>query len=129
MYLSLLEGLLFLTVCLLAMPLPIVLCLLFLHCRYSILGLTLVLMLMSFLVIGGSRPLSEGFCAFWSGCMLVALSIGGTMIMRKFHNSMAVGFFMGSVVATSQLFFLLSLLYVFVLLAKMKEADIPSLLI
>jgi hypothetical protein len=29
--------------------------------------------------------------------------------MRKFHNSMAVGFFMGSIVAMSQLFFLLFL--------------------
>jgi hypothetical protein len=38
------------------------------------------------------------------------LSIGGTMIMRKFHNSMAVGFFMGGVVAMSQLFFMLFLM-------------------
>lgn len=34
------------------------------------------------------------------------------MIMRKFHNSMAVGFFMGGVVSTSQMFFLLFLMYV-----------------
>eukprot|EP00523_Entomoneis_sp_CCMP467_P009023 CAMPEP_0168727614 /NCGR_PEP_ID=MMETSP0724-20121128/5266_1 /TAXON_ID=265536 /ORGANISM="Amphiprora sp., Strain CCMP467" /LENGTH=112 /DNA_ID=CAMNT_0008774447 /DNA_START=338 /DNA_END=676 /DNA_ORIENTATION=+ len=34
------------------------------------------------------------------------------MIMRRFHNSMAVGFFMGSVVAMSQMFFLLFLIYV-----------------
>ena len=33
------------------------------------------------------------------------------MIMRKFHNSMAVGFFMGGVVAMSQMFFFLMLLY------------------
>ena len=33
------------------------------------------------------------------------------MIMRKFHNSIAVGFFMGCVVAMSQLFFLLFLIY------------------
>lgn len=45
----------------------------------------------------------------WSGIMLMFLSIGGTMIMRKFHNSFAVGFFMGSVVAMSQLFLLLFL--------------------
>lgn len=31
--------------------------------------------------------------------------------MRKFHNSMAVGFFMGGVVAMSQMFFFLMLLY------------------
>ena len=34
------------------------------------------------------------------------------MIMRKFHNSLAVGFFMGGIVATSQLFFLLFLLFI-----------------
>ena len=34
------------------------------------------------------------------------------MIMRKFHNSMAVGFFMGGVVAMSQMFFFLSMVYV-----------------
>lgn len=49
--------------------------------------------------------------SFWSGGMLLALGIGGTMIMRKFHNSMAVGFFMGSVISMSQLFFLLFLVY------------------
>lgn len=57
----------------------------------------------------GNRTGSEGFAAFWSAAMLCALSIGGTMIMRKFHNSMAVGFFMGAVVSMSQLFFLLFL--------------------
>lgn len=76
--------------------------------RYSILGLTFILTLLSFAVMG-SRNGSEGFAAFWSALLLCALSIGGTMIMRKFHNSMAVGFFMGSVVATSQLFFMLFL--------------------
>lgn len=81
----------------------------FLNDRYSILGLTAALMLMSFVVMG-SRPFSEGFASFWSAAMLCVLSIGGTMIMRKFHNSMAVGFFMGSVVAMSQMFFLLFLL-------------------
>jgi uncharacterized membrane-anchored protein len=43
--------------------------------------------------------------------MLFLLSIGGTMIMRKFHNSMAVGFFMGSICTCSQMFFTLSLIY------------------
>jgi len=78
-------------------------------CRYSILGLTVMLMLMSFAVMG-TRPFAEGFASFWSAAMLCVLSIGGTMIMRKFHNSMAVGFFMGGVVSMSQMFFLLFLL-------------------
>lgn len=77
--------------------------------RYSILGLTVLLMLMSFAVMG-TRPISEGFASFWSAAMLCLLSIGGTMIMRKFHNSMAVGFFMGGVVSMSQLFFVLFLM-------------------
>jgi hypothetical protein len=34
------------------------------------------------------------------------------MIMRKFHNSLAVGFFMGCVIATSQLFFSLFLVFI-----------------
>jgi len=80
------------------------------NCRYSILVLSLILSLVSFLVLG-SRLFAEGFAAFWSGVMLVGLCIGGTMIMRRFHNSMAVGFFMGSVVATSQMFFLLFLVH------------------
>jgi hypothetical protein len=33
------------------------------------------------------------------------------MVMRKFHNSFFTGFFIGGVVATSQYFFLLSLIY------------------
>ena len=44
------------------------------------------------------------------------------MIMRKFHNSMAVGFFMGGVVCTSQLFFLLFLVYVSTRSAKHARA-------
>lgn len=78
---------------------------------YSILGLTGTLMLMSIFVMG-TRSVAEGFASIWSALMLLLLSIVGTMIMRKFHNSMAVGFFMGSVVAMSQMFFLLFLMYV-----------------
>mmetsp|Transcript_21864 Transcript_21864/g.49729 ORF Transcript_21864/g.49729 Transcript_21864/m.49729 type:complete len:130 (-) Transcript_21864:360-749(-) len=58
-----------------------------------------------------TRTAGEGFASMWAAFMLVMLSGGGTMIMRKFHNSIAVGFFMGTVVATSQLFFLLFLVY------------------
>lgn len=77
---------------------------------YSILVMTLILAMMSFLVLG-SRQFSEGFASFWSGIMLIGLSVGGTMIMRRFHNSMAVGFFMGCVVAMGQMFLLLCLVY------------------
>lgn len=71
--------------------------------------MTGVLTLMSFAVIS-TRNSAEGFAAVWSALMLLLLGVGGTMIMRKFHNSMAVGFFMGSVVAMSQLFFMLFLM-------------------
>jgi len=77
---------------------------------YSILGVTGILALMSCAVMG-TRSFAEGFVSIWSAFMLLALSIGGTMIMRKFHNSMAVGFFMGGVVAMSQMFFFLSMIY------------------
>jgi len=63
------------------------------------------------LFVVSTRTAGEGFASMWAAFMLVMLSVGGTMIMRKFHNSIAVGFFMGSVVATSQLFFLLFLVY------------------
>lgn len=66
---------------------------------------------MSFPVMG-TRPVKEGFASFYSALMLCILSIGGTMIMRKFHNSMAVGFFLGGVLSMSQMFFLLFLIYI-----------------
>jgi hypothetical protein len=73
--------------------------------------MTLVLTIMGIFVMG-SRAFSEGLAALWSGLLLCALSVGGTMIMRKFHSSFAVGLFMGCVVAMSQLFFMLFLMYV-----------------
>jgi len=78
---------------------------------YSILGLTGSLMLMSVFLMG-TRSFSEGFTSTWSALLLLLLTVGGTMIMRKFHNSMAVGFLMGAVISMSQLFFLLFLLYI-----------------
>eukprot|EP00980_Cylindrotheca_fusiformis_P022870 scaffold9857_cov127-Cylindrotheca_fusiformis.AAC.16 len=63
--------------------------------------MTGVLALMSCFIMG-SRSFSEAFVSFWSAAMLLGLSIGGTMIMRKFHNSMAVGFFMGGIVGMAQ---------------------------
>ena len=73
--------------------------------------MTAALMIMSFAIMG-RRPFNEAFASFWSAVMLFFLSIGGTMIMRKFHNSLAVGFFMGSVCTCSQMFFSLGLVYI-----------------
>jgi hypothetical protein len=60
----------------------------------------------------GTRPFCETLAAIWSSALLVALAVGGTMIMRKFHSSLTVGFFLGTIVATSQLFLVLFLLYI-----------------
>mmetsp|Transcript_20846 Transcript_20846/g.48967 ORF Transcript_20846/g.48967 Transcript_20846/m.48967 type:complete len:173 (-) Transcript_20846:84-602(-) len=57
----------------------------------------------------GSRGGTESFVSLWSAIVLLIICIGGTVIMRKFQNSIAVGFFMGSVVAASQMFLLLFL--------------------
>ena len=64
--------------------------------------------LISLWVMSNRSP-GEGFSSIYSSIMMVLLSVGGTMIMRRFHNSMAVGFFIGSILASSQLFFLLFL--------------------
>ena len=37
--------------------------------------------------------------------------MGGTMVMRKFHNSFSTGLFLGGVVGGAQFYFLLFLLY------------------
>lgn len=77
---------------------------------YSILALSLLLTIISLWVVSTRSP-AEGFACMTSSLLLVGLSVGGTMIMRKFHNSIAVGLFMGSIVAGSQLFFFLFLIY------------------
>jgi hypothetical protein len=53
----------------------------------------------------------EAFASVWSTLILIILSVGGTMVMRKFHNSFYTGLFIGGIVATSQYFLLLSLIY------------------
>jgi hypothetical protein len=58
-----------------------------------------------------SRGGTEAFISMWSAIVLLILCIGGTIIMRKFQSSVFVGFFMGSVVAASQMFFMLFLMW------------------
>ncbi|KAL7433812.1 hypothetical protein ACHAXH_005906 [Discostella pseudostelligera] len=57
-----------------------------------------------------SRGGTEAFISLWSSIVLLLLCVGGTVIMRKFQSSVAVGFFMGSVVAASQMYMLVFLL-------------------
>jgi hypothetical protein len=68
---------------------------------YSILALTAALAVVS---------VHDGV-AGTAALLLCGYGIGGTMILRKFHSSLAVGFFMGVTVAAAQLFLALSLLY------------------
>jgi hypothetical protein len=84
------------------------------HNRYSILLTTMLLAITAFAVLNGNarRPAAEGWASVGAAVISVVLSVGGTMILRKFHNSMAVGFFMGSILATSQMFFTLALVYI-----------------
>ena len=49
---------------------------------------------------GGSSAL--GFAAIWTVILCVILSIGGTLVMRKFQTSLAIGFFLGVVAVMSQ---------------------------
>lgn len=57
-----------------------------------------------------SRGGTEAFVSLLSSIVLLLLCIGGTVIMRKFQSSVAVGFFMGSVVAASQMYLLMFLM-------------------
>ena len=57
-----------------------------------------------------SRGGTEAFVSLLSSIVLLLLCIGGTVIMRKFQSSVAVGFFMGSVVAGSQMLLLMFLM-------------------
>mmetsp|Transcript_8156 Transcript_8156/g.16990 ORF Transcript_8156/g.16990 Transcript_8156/m.16990 type:complete len:180 (-) Transcript_8156:116-655(-) len=58
-----------------------------------------------------SRGGAQAFITTWSAVMLIVLCMVGTIIMRKFHNSVFVGAFLGAVVAASQMFFLLFLIF------------------
>mmetsp|Transcript_182 Transcript_182/g.319 ORF Transcript_182/g.319 Transcript_182/m.319 type:complete len:176 (-) Transcript_182:238-765(-) len=71
-----------------------------------------------------SRGGTEAFVSLWSSIVLLVLCVGGTVIMRKFQSSVAVGFFMGSVVAASQMF-LLMFLILFGYIEDRLENDLP----
>jgi len=91
---------------------------------YSIITASLVLVLLSFWMTS-TRKFSESFLSMWSALLVVTLSVGGTMIMRSFHHSIAVGFFLGSIVAMAQLFFVLSFIY-FGYAKDRKNSELPS---
>eukprot|EP00640_Fibrocapsa_japonica_P006981 CAMPEP_0113934008 /NCGR_PEP_ID=MMETSP1339-20121228/1352_1 /TAXON_ID=94617 /ORGANISM="Fibrocapsa japonica" /LENGTH=169 /DNA_ID=CAMNT_0000935611 /DNA_START=99 /DNA_END=608 /DNA_ORIENTATION=+ /assembly_acc=CAM_ASM_000762 len=49
---------------------------------------------------GDNRAL--GFAAIWTVLLMVALGIGGSIVMKKFQTSLAIGFFLGVVIMMSQ---------------------------
>ena len=65
---------------------------------------SLLLVLVAFIVAcvagnqagGGSRGVA--FAGMWTIILTVALSVGGTLVMRKYQSTMAIGFFLGVVV-------------------------------
>ena len=85
---------------------------------YSILGMTIAITLVSLAMISNNNSSNNSssntqqcIIALWSSFLLCCFSIGGTMIMRKFHNSIAVGFFMGVTVTSCQFYLGLALIY------------------
>lgn len=59
---------------------------------------------------GTSR--SDGFAAIWTMLLIVALSVGGTMVLRKHRKPLAVGFFLGVCVMMSVNMFTLFVIFV-----------------
>jgi uncharacterized membrane protein len=44
---------------------------------------------------GRNGSKSDGFAAIWTMLLIIGLSIGGTLVMRKYQTPLAVGFFLG----------------------------------
>lgn len=78
-------------------------------CRYFILFASTIQIFVAMWAMS-SRGGAQAFITTWSAVMLILLCMVGTIIMRKFHNSVFVGAFLGAVVAASQMFFLLFLM-------------------
>ncbi|ETW00472.1 hypothetical protein, variant [Aphanomyces invadans] len=53
---------------------------------------------------------SLGFAGIWMMFLVIALSIGGTMVLRKYQTPIAIGFFIGVVIMMSLNMFSLSVL-------------------
>ena len=46
-------------------------------------------------------PQSLGFAAIWTVLLMIALTVGGTLVMRRYQTPLAIGFFLGCVVVMS----------------------------
>ena len=60
---------------------------------------------------GESDSKSLGFVGIWAMILIIALSIGGTMVMRKHQTPLAVGFLIGVVLMMSLQMFSLSIIF------------------
>eukprot|EP00937_MAST-01D_sp_MAST-1D-sp2_P005582 g5582.t1 len=67
--------------------------------------------------VGTSR--SDGFAAIWAMILIVGLSVGGTMVLKKYRKPLAIGFFLGVCVMMSVN--MLTLFAIFVGLAQMEK--------
>ncbi|CAM9501467.1 unnamed protein product [Phaeothamnion confervicola] len=53
-----------------------------------------------------------GFAVVWTVLLMIVLSIGGSLVMRKYRTALAVGFFLGVVVIMSQQMLILFAIFV-----------------
>jgi len=60
---------------------------------------------------GISAQKSLGFVGIWAMFLVIGLSVGGTLVMRKYQTPVAVGFFIGVVIMMSFQMFSLSVLF------------------
>lgn len=58
-----------------------------------------------------SSQKSLGFVGIWAMFLVIGLSVGGTLVMRKYQTPLAVGFFIGVVIMMSFQMFSLSVLF------------------
>ncbi|POM73153.1 Hypothetical protein PHPALM_10022 [Phytophthora palmivora] len=72
---------------------------------------------------GESDSKSLGFVGIWAMILIVMLSIGGTMVMRKHQTPLAVGFLIGVVLMMSLQMFSLSIIFAgYAYLARIERA-------
>ncbi|CAM9099858.1 unnamed protein product [Chrysoparadoxa australica] len=67
---------------------------------------------------------SASFAAVWVLFLLLIASIGGTIVLKKYHTPLAIGIFLGASAMMSQLMFVLFV--VFISLAKTAEGAARS---
>ncbi|GAB9474459.1 hypothetical protein Gpo141_00011582 [Globisporangium polare] len=66
---------------------------------------------------------SLGFVGIWAMFLVIGLSVGGTMVMRKYQTPVAVGFFIGVVIMMALQMFSLSVLFAGAAYLARQERD------